>query len=93
MSTKTTIATAAALVTTLLVPLAPQTAAAQESRVYPWCSTLADVGSSCAFTSYEQCRQSARLCEQNPAYDGSAYAADPYAAAPGAIDRRNRLRK
>ena len=80
MSTKITVTAVAALVTILLVPIAPHTAAAQESRVYPWCTANGEGGSSCAFTSYEQCRRSARMCEQNPAY-GSAYAASPYAAA------------
>jgi hypothetical protein len=79
----------------LLVPIMPPMAAAQQPRNYPWCSTAnSSTGSVCAFTSFEQCRQSAKLCEQNPAYyDGSAYAADPYAAAPRRVNRHNRLRK
>jgi hypothetical protein len=82
MSPKRTIAAVAALATILLVPLAAQPPAAQQARVYPWCSANADGGASCAFASFEQCRQSAKLCERNPAYDASADAAGAYAAAP-----------
>ena len=34
---------------------------------YPWCSTGGEVGTPiCGYTSFEQCRMSARKCIENP---------------------------
>jgi Protein of unknown function (DUF3551) len=41
---------------------------------YPWCRTSADGGTSCSFTSFEQCRSgglvAGSFCSQNPRYQG-----------------------
>jgi hypothetical protein len=78
--------------------LAPAGAArAQSPYSYPWCENYLGSksgGTSCYFTSYEQCMLSARgngaYCSPNPAYQPGYGRPDPYAAGPTRHHSRHR---
>lgn len=55
--------------------------AAAQATDYPWCGLSMEVGTPvCAYTTFEQCRMSARSCIENPRSGG----------APRLLDTRRR---